>query len=87
MPKAKRKWDILSEEQRKKTIDDIISFFQTERDEEIGIIAAENILDFFLQNTGAQIYNKGLEDAKDFVKERLEGTLLDIEASLKKDQR
>lgn len=85
MPKGKNAWDILSEKQRQTAIEETINFFQTERDEEIGVIAAENILDFFLQHIGDSLYNKGVEDTKNFARERLEGILLDIEASLKKD--
>lgn len=52
MTNIKRKWDLISEEYRKESIREIIDFFQTEMDEEIGIIAAENILNHFLQTVG-----------------------------------
>lgn len=84
MTQVKRSWDILTDEQRKKAIDDIISFFYSERNEEIGVIAAGNLLDMFQQQIGVQLYNKGVEDAKEYVKKRLEEVGFDIEVHLKK---
>jgi len=37
----------LSNEEKKQLIQDIIYFFETERDEKLGIIGSEMILDFF----------------------------------------
>ena len=82
MVKVKRSWDILSKEERKKAIVEITSFFLDERGEEIGIIAAENILDMFLKSSAEYIYNKGVRDAKDFAEKRLGEVLLDLEANL-----
>jgi uncharacterized protein (DUF2164 family) len=84
MTQVKRSWDILTEQERKTAIEEIISFFYSERNEEIGVIAAENILDFFLQQVGTQLYNKGVDDTKDFVKKKLDEVGVDIEVSLKK---
>lgn len=80
----KRNWDLISDEKRKQSIQEVIDFFKTERDEEIGMIAAENILDHFLQNVGKQLYNKGVEDSTSFLKERFESLELDMESMLKK---
>lgn len=60
---AKNTYD-LSPEQRKKLQEEIIYFFQEERDEELGIIGAETVLDFFLDVLGETIYNKALDDVK-----------------------
>ncbi|MFW9881031.1 MAG: DUF2164 family protein [Candidatus Thorarchaeota archaeon] len=86
MANIKRKWDFISKEYRKKCIREIIDFFQTEieMDEEIGIIAAGNILNHFLQTVGLHLYNKGVEDSIVFLKERFEDLELDMEALLKK---
>ena len=62
---AKNTYD-LSSEQRRKLQEEIIYFFQEERDEELGIIGAETVLDFFLDVLGEIIYNKALDDAKKF---------------------
>lgn len=63
---------------REKYIQDIISFFQDERGEEIGVIAAGNILDFVLELVGDEIYNRAITDAKKIIKEKL----LDVEVEL-----
>ncbi len=84
MTDVKRSWDILTPEQKQKAINDIIDFYSTEHGEEIGVIAAENLLDMFLQNIGANLYNKGVDDTKDLVKKRLEEVEMDIEVALKK---
>lgn len=84
MAQVKRSWDLLTEQQRKAAIDDIISFFSSERNEEIGILAAENILDIFLQKIGTHLYNRGIEDTKKFINDRFEELGMDIDISLKK---
>lgn len=84
MVEIKRKGDLLSKEKRRVAIEAIISFFKNERNEDIGIIAAENALNFFLENMGDEIYNKGVEDARGFIKNRIEDLELDMEILLKK---
>lgn len=44
----KRKWDRLSEEEKQKAIKELIDFYEVERDEKIGVIAADEILNHFL---------------------------------------
>jgi uncharacterized protein (DUF2164 family) len=66
----------LTDEERRKLQEEIIYYFETERDEKLGIIASESILDFFLDNLGKSIYNKALDDAKRWYSKRME----DIEA-------
>lgn len=84
MAKTKRSWDFLSEDQRRTFVNEIINFFGSQRDEQIGIIAAEEILDMFLQTAGSQIYNMGVNETKDFFKNRFEEINTDIEIFLKK---
>jgi len=62
----------LTKEERKKMIGDIQYFFESEMEKEIGILTAEFVLDFFLENMGDKIYNKGLDDAKLWFSKRLE---------------
>lgn len=78
MTKKSNKFDFESDEKKTKYINEIIGFFQDERDEEIGLVAAENILDFFLQTMGEEIYKKAVTDCKKLLKERIE----DIEIEL-----
>ena len=79
MTEINRKWDPLSEIKRNSCIKEIITFFQEKRDEEIGIIAAEDILDFFLQNIGEDIYNEGIEKSKALLKERFDDLEIDLD--------
>ena len=79
MAKIKRNWDLISKQKREECISKTIDFFQTERDEEIGMIAAETILDHFLQTAGIQLYNKGVEDSISVLHDRFEGLELDID--------
>ncbi|MFZ1720984.1 MAG: DUF2164 domain-containing protein [Microgenomates group bacterium] len=62
----------LTKEQRNKAIKSIISFFFDERNEEIGIIAAEEVLEFIETEIAAQIYSKALLDAKTIAKQQFE---------------
>ncbi len=80
MEEIKRKWDLMSKEKRKAIIEKTITFFKEEREEEIGIVAAEKVLDFFLQNIGGDIYNKGIEDSKNLVKSHFESLDLDLDS-------
>jgi uncharacterized protein (DUF2164 family) len=84
MEEIKRKGDILTKEKKRQVINEIINFFKSEREEDIGIIAAEKVLDFFLENVGLELYNKGIEDSKNFLKERIDDLELDMESLLKK---
>ena len=54
----------LSDSQREKLMDEIKAFYLDERDEEIGIIAQMQILEFFEEKLAPIIYNRALDDAK-----------------------
>jgi uncharacterized protein (DUF2164 family) len=84
MAQAKRAWDYLNDEQRKKAIEEIIAFFESEREEKIGVIAAEQLLDMFLQSSGKEVYNKAIEDAKEFLRKKMEDVEIDIDINLHK---
>ncbi len=79
MSGIKRKWDRLTDEQRKEATGNLISYFETERDEKIGIIAANQILDFFLEHVGTKVYNKGIEDAKNALTKRMDELNYDLD--------
>ncbi len=66
----------LTPELKKQLLDEIVYYFETERDEKLGIIASENVLDFFMDNLGRFLYNKALDDAKLWYNKRME----DVEA-------
>ncbi len=66
----------ITPELKKQLLEEIVYFFETEREEKLGIIASEQILDFFMDNLGLFIYNKALDDAKLWYGKRME----DVEA-------
>ena len=84
MAKVKRGLDILSAEKRRSTVTAIIDYFACERNEEIGVIAAEAILDFMLDMLGNDLYNRGVEDAFSFFKERFDNLEQDMDALVKR---
>lgn len=75
--------EILNKEQRRNLNNEIISFFKKENDVNIGMIFADEIIDLFLEKTGIQIYNQGVEDAKKLIQEKLNYLEIDLD-SIKK---
>lgn len=58
--------DSLQEKDRAQMCDEIAAFFREEHDLELGVIGTGRILDFFQEMLGKHIYNKALDDAKQF---------------------
>ncbi|PKL37103.1 DUF2164 domain-containing protein [Candidatus Peregrinibacteria bacterium HGW-Peregrinibacteria-1] len=81
---VQRKWDLLSKAKRKSSVDEIIAFFEQEKSEILGVVAAEDILNFFLQNIGGEIYNRGVQDAKELLKRRFDDLEIDLDILLNK---
>ncbi len=68
----KKPWDsLITDEERTGAVDKIITFFAEERDEEIGRVAAAEVLDMFLEMLGSKIFNTGLMEGKAWLKEKL----------------
>ncbi len=51
-----------------------MSYFENERDEALGLIAADEVLSFFITAIAPHIYNKGIDDARAAVQKGLEET-------------
>ena len=79
MTKIKRRWERLTDEESKIVKEEMILFFENERDEKIGIVAAEEILSFFLKSAGSFLYNKGVDDAKKALNNRHEELQFDLD--------
>lgn len=62
----------LSKEQKKRAIQDIREYYARERDEEIGNLAAEIILDFIIEKIGPYIYNQAVADVQKYMSEKIE---------------
>lgn len=71
--------ELFSKDERTKLCEEIIAFFKTERNEEIGIIAAEELLDFFMESVGKKTYNKAVDKTMSFCKEQFDRIELDVE--------
>lgn len=75
----KNNFTFASEEQKTKYLNDIIGFFRDERNEEIGIIAAQDFLDFFLDTVGKEVYKKGVTDSKKILQEGVADIELELD--------
>lgn len=53
----------------------IVNYFYDERDEDLGDLASQLILEFFLEELGPYIYNLGVEDAYAYTKDITEDIL------------
>lgn len=53
----------LSDQEKKNLAEEIKAFYLSEREEEIGIIQQQQIVDLFLEHLAPIAYNKGLDDA------------------------
>ena len=62
----------MDREKKKQCIEDIKVYFENERDEVIGDMAAELFLGFILEKIAPVIYNRALEDVYRFLDDRLD---------------
>ncbi|RBW68823.1 DUF2164 domain-containing protein [Bacillus taeanensis] len=68
----------LSKEHKNQIINELKDFFYNERSEEIGDLAAENMLNFVIKEIGPYFYNQGVTDAKVMVEQKLMNVEEDI---------
>lgn len=61
----------LTREQKQQFIEDVQYYFETERGESIGSIAAEGFIDNMISLLGPAIYNQALGDARKLLMERV----------------
>ncbi len=74
-----RKWDTTNKEIQQKCIDEIITRVEEIGDGQVGVIAAQDIIDIVTENLGPEIYNLGVKDAKKAVTERFHDLEVDID--------
>ena len=84
MKNVKKKWDLLSKEKREGVIKRIITYFKNEKNQEIGILAAEEMLDFFLEELVEDIYNKAIDDSKKVIKQNFDNLEIDLDLLINK---
>lgn len=57
--------------EKERLIEQVQTYFQLERDETIGSIAAEGFLDFVLKEAAPYIYNQAITDARKVLSDRI----------------
>lgn len=62
----------LPKEQKDQLIASIQQYFELERSETLGSIAAEQLLDFMIREIGPHVYNHAIHDARKTVLERMQ---------------
>lgn len=60
-----------TKQQKDHMISEIQRFFYEERNEEIGLIAAENAFDFIKNGLGPYFYNAAVNDARKLVEQKM----------------
>lgn len=65
------KFDI-SKEKREDMINSIKEYFENERDEEMGDLAAGLLLNFFMEELAPEFYNQGVQDSHKYMSDRLD---------------
>jgi uncharacterized protein (DUF2164 family) len=65
----------LTDERRERMLRSIKKYFAETLDQELGDLAAERLLEFFVKELGAPVYNQAIQDARAF----LQGKLADLE--------
>ena len=62
----------LNQPRRDRLVQGIQGFFLEEFDEDVSPFRAEQLLDFFLERLGPQVYNQGVQDARVFLQRKLD---------------
>jgi uncharacterized protein (DUF2164 family) len=62
----------LPPEKRKELLGEIKAFFEKEREEKIGEVAAGKVLNFFMEKLATQFYNQAIQDAYQMISENLQ---------------
>jgi uncharacterized protein (DUF2164 family) len=62
----------LTKEEKRQIINAIKTYFEKERDEELGDLSAEIIMDFIAEKIGPYFYNQGVRDAQSYLSEKIE---------------
>lgn len=62
----------LSDENKREMKYKIIEYFSKERDEDLGELASDLVLDFFIEELAPHIYNQGIEDAYAYMDDKIE---------------
>ena len=72
----------ISKEARDEAITSIQRYFRENREEEIGNLAAGELLGYFLAELGPVVYNKAVTD----VQERLQARIMEVDMEIHEDE-
>ena len=61
----------LSDERRARIVRSLQTFFASELDRELSEFQAGLLIDFFIHDLGATVYNQAIQDARGFLQEKL----------------
>jgi uncharacterized protein (DUF2164 family) len=78
MNKVKPSWDFLSDETRKTILEELMRFYKSEFDQEIGMIMADVLLDKFLELAAVDIYNEGVDSTERLVEDRISDLKMEL---------
>ncbi len=73
--KVKKENFNLSKEQKEDMINSIKNYFYNEREEELGDLAANLLLNFIIEELGPEFYNAGVYDSYKYMNDRIEDLL------------
>ena len=62
----------LDDEQQQRIVDALQTFFDRDLDQSVSEFQAKQILDFFVKEIGAPVYNQAIRDARNFMQEKLD---------------
>ena len=70
-------WNKFPESQQKRNylISEIQTYFLNEREEELGELATNLLLDFFIEKLGPELYNQGVYDSYRYMSTQVEDLL------------
>lgn len=75
-----RKLSINNKEANQKCIDEVITRIQDIDDTaQVGVIAAQDIIDIVMENIGPEMYNKGIDDTKKLLANKQQDLEFEIE--------
>lgn len=74
-----KKLPTISPEKREMLKQEIVDYFSSEKDIELGVIAAEEILDFLLKVVNKEIYNQAIEDCQKVIRQGSESLIVNVD--------
>lgn len=83
MSKSFTLWGLLPEAVKKQTVEALIAHLDSEYDQAIGVIAAEDLLEEVIEPLLNSAYNAGVEDAKKSLQEKIADITVDLDILLK----